>query len=173
MSKNLKSDEFYISNYGTDENINIFKDIQEAYQDSIDNKVHKVSLSEDLVFYENDIGWNYDDTAGLFQSEPVEVYNETLNAQEQIAKFLKNDELADEVIVNDNKISFKILIDEIADNTDITSKEKEDFLSNLNKQLEQIANIEPVTQATQHGNFLLVDINSSPKLSQDIQKEAK
>ena len=68
----LKSEaSFYIANYGTSENIEIFTSYEEAKKVSIDGNVHYASLSgDDCVWLEIDSGWNYEDCSDLFNETP-------------------------------------------------------------------------------------------------------
>lgn len=67
----LKSEvPFYIANYNTTENIEIFTEFAEAKAESIDGNVYKALLSEDCVWFEKDLGWNYEDCSELFQETP-------------------------------------------------------------------------------------------------------
>lgn len=75
-----KSDySFYIANYGTNENIEIFQSFDKAQNFSIDGKVHYAQLDSELVYLEefnSGVEWNYEDKADLFVSSPVEVLKE-------------------------------------------------------------------------------------------------
>ena len=67
----IKSDaKFYMANYGTDENIEIFTDYEAAKKNSVDGIVHCAILSSSCVWYEPDLGWNYEDNIDLFQETP-------------------------------------------------------------------------------------------------------
>lgn len=68
---NLMDNEFYLANYGTDENIEIFKNYYHAKKESIDGNVYRCNLNKELVFFEQDIKeWNYEDKSDLFLDEP-------------------------------------------------------------------------------------------------------
>ncbi|WP_152633284.1 hypothetical protein [Aliarcobacter butzleri] len=70
----LKSDaSFYLANYGTTENVEIFTDYAEAKKNSVDGIVHKAILSSDCVWYEDGLGWNYEDCSHLYSKTPCEV----------------------------------------------------------------------------------------------------
>jgi len=63
---------FYIANYGTSENIEIFQNYEEAKKESIDNRVYQAILNSSDVYF--DIGlnsWNYEDVSGLFLTTPL------------------------------------------------------------------------------------------------------
>lgn len=74
----LKDNEFYIANYGTDENVEIFKSFDEALEESINNEVHKCFLDKNSVYQEKDGSWNYNDNYALFVTKPVVVLKEDL-----------------------------------------------------------------------------------------------
>jgi len=63
--------DFYIANYNTLSNYEISLSEKEMRDISVDGKVHKAKLSSDLVWFEDDIGWNYEDKAELFQTAPT------------------------------------------------------------------------------------------------------
>jgi hypothetical protein len=62
---------FFIANYGTNENIEIFQDRDEAKKASVDGLVHTAILNHSNVWFEDGFGWNYDDDSELFLSEPL------------------------------------------------------------------------------------------------------
>ena len=64
---------FYLANYGTETNIEIFQYFDDAKKESVDGKVYKATLSHTNVWFEKDLGWNYEDDAFLFIDEPLEV----------------------------------------------------------------------------------------------------
>lgn len=61
---------FFISNYGTDVNIEIFQDRDEAKNASVDGLVYIAILNHRNVWFEDGLGWNYEDNSELFLSEP-------------------------------------------------------------------------------------------------------
>ena len=63
---------FYIANYGTMKNIEIFQDINKAKEESADGKVYQAILNGSRVWLEND-DWNYEDTSDLFLKSPTEI----------------------------------------------------------------------------------------------------
>lgn len=67
----LKEDEFYVANYGTEENIEIFKNFFQAKSESVDDIVHIGKFNMDRVWIEDDIGWNYDDVSDLHEELTV------------------------------------------------------------------------------------------------------
>jgi len=67
----LNKNQFYISNYGTMENIEIFKDFNEAKENSINCEVYLVDLNSNHIWEEDGIGWNYNDCSDLFLTTPV------------------------------------------------------------------------------------------------------
>lgn len=70
--KKLKENEFYLANYGTNENIEIFKNYEEAKEESVNNKVYIAELDLDSVWQEDGI-WNYEDNYNLINSKPVKI----------------------------------------------------------------------------------------------------
>ena len=74
MSKVLsKSDlSFYLANYATETNIEIFQSFSKAKQESVNGKVYKATLNRANVWCE-DGEWNYEDNINLFIDEPVEI----------------------------------------------------------------------------------------------------
>lgn len=64
---------FYIANYGTMENIEIFLDYKDAKKESINNEVYEAILNHKNVWYEDDLGWNYEDNSSLFITSPKRV----------------------------------------------------------------------------------------------------
>ncbi len=67
----LKSEAtFYIANYGTMENIEIFTDFEDAKKESIDGNVYCALFSEDCVWYKKGLGRIYEDCSDLFQETP-------------------------------------------------------------------------------------------------------
>ncbi len=73
---NPKSDvTFYLANYGTMENIEIFDNFEDAKTDSSNNKVYKALLNSNNIWFEENLGWNYEDNSELFLSEPILVEN--------------------------------------------------------------------------------------------------
>lgn len=63
---------FYLANYDTDKNIEIFQDFDKAKKESINGKVYKATLNHTNVWFE-DGKWNYEDDSFLFADEPLEV----------------------------------------------------------------------------------------------------
>jgi histone acetyltransferase (RNA polymerase elongator complex component) len=62
---------FYIANYGTNQNIEIFQDYEDAKKESIDNFVHQAILNHSRVYFDIELnGWNYEDKFDLFLSTP-------------------------------------------------------------------------------------------------------
>lgn len=72
LEEDLDSNQFYLANYGTNENIEIFKSFEEAKKESIDNKVYLAELDADSVYEEDGI-WNYEDNYNLIISTPTEI----------------------------------------------------------------------------------------------------
>ncbi len=71
---NLLTDKkFYIANYDTMENIEIFTSFDEAKDESTNDEVYEAILNHKNVWYENGIGWNYEDNSNLFITTPVKV----------------------------------------------------------------------------------------------------
>jgi hypothetical protein len=64
---------FFITNYGTEENIEIFQDYSEAKRESANGEVFKAKLNSNNVWFEEDLGWNYDDSSDLFIDEPFKI----------------------------------------------------------------------------------------------------
>ena len=64
---------FYLANYGTDKNIEIFQDFDEAKKESINDKVFKATLNCSNVWFEDKQGWNYEDNDELFINTPYQV----------------------------------------------------------------------------------------------------
>jgi len=65
---------FFIANYDTDKNIEIFQDYNEAKKVSANGMVYKAVLNHNDVWYEKDLGaWNYNDTFELFVNEPIRI----------------------------------------------------------------------------------------------------
>jgi len=65
---------FFIANYCSEENIEIFQDYNEAKKESVNGMVYKAVLNHDDVWYEKDLGaWNYNDTFELFVNEPIRI----------------------------------------------------------------------------------------------------
>lgn len=71
----LKENEFYMANYGTDENIEIFKNHEEAKKESVDGKIFIATLNKERIYQEPNGKWNYEDKSDLILSSPVEVEN--------------------------------------------------------------------------------------------------
>ena len=71
----MDNKEFYIANYETMKNIEIFDNFKDAKANSSNNKVYKALLNPDNVWLEKDLGWNYEDNSELFLSEPILVEN--------------------------------------------------------------------------------------------------
>lgn len=71
----LKSDmKFYLANYGTEENVEIFTSYDEALNESINDEVHEAVLNYDCIWYDHDLkAWNYEDDSNLFLSTPLKV----------------------------------------------------------------------------------------------------
>ena len=67
----MDNKEFYIANYGTMKNIEIFDNFKDARDNSSNNKVYKALLNQDNVWLEKDLGWNYEDNSELFLSKPI------------------------------------------------------------------------------------------------------
>lgn len=66
---------FYLANYGTMKNIEIFDNFEDAKTESSNNKVYKALLNPDNVWFEENLGWNYEDNSDLFLYEPILVEN--------------------------------------------------------------------------------------------------
>lgn len=64
---------FYLANYGTEKNIEIFDNYNDAKSESSDDKVFKALLNEQNVYFEDGLGWNYEDNSELYLSTPVEI----------------------------------------------------------------------------------------------------
>jgi hypothetical protein len=64
---------FYISNYGTEMNLNIFKTYEEAKEDSCNSVVHTTDVNEEFVYQEDDGQWNYEDTSVTFEDDFIKV----------------------------------------------------------------------------------------------------
>lgn len=68
---NTTNKTFYIANYGTEENIEIFDNYKAALNESIDGKVYKANLNPNNVYFDEELkSWNYEDDSDLFLSEP-------------------------------------------------------------------------------------------------------
>lgn len=52
----MDNKEFYIANYGTMKNIEIFDNFKDAKAESSNNKVYKALLNQDNVWFEEDLG---------------------------------------------------------------------------------------------------------------------
>ena len=63
---------FFLANYGTEKNIEIFQDLDKAKNESSDGKVYKAVLNSDHIWFE-DGNWNYEDKSDLFIEVPIEV----------------------------------------------------------------------------------------------------
>ena len=63
---------FYVSNYGTERNINIFKTYEEANEDSCNGEVHTTDVSDESI-YQEDGQWNYEETSITFLDDFLEV----------------------------------------------------------------------------------------------------
>ena len=73
---NTTNKTFYIANYDTEENIEIFDNYKAALNESIDGNVYKALLNPENVYYEEDIkSWNYEDNSELFLSTPERLEN--------------------------------------------------------------------------------------------------
>ena len=64
---------FYLANYTTEENIEIFQNFDEAKKCSVNGMVYKATLNHENVYFEKDIGWNYEDNFELFLDEPTRI----------------------------------------------------------------------------------------------------
>lgn len=85
METLLHENEFYLSNYGTDKNIEISKDYEEAKKMSMDGNVHIAMLNPKRYYFEDCIdSWNYEDKSDLLMSTPILVWG--INAHNQIVK---------------------------------------------------------------------------------------
>ena len=71
----MDNKEFYLANYGTMKNIEIFDNFEDAKANSSNNKVFKALLNKNNVWFEENLGWNYDDNSELFLSKPTLVTN--------------------------------------------------------------------------------------------------
>ena len=67
----MDNKEFYIANYGTMKNIEIFDNFKDAKANSSNNKVHKALLNSNNIWFEKDLGWNYEDNSELLLSKPI------------------------------------------------------------------------------------------------------
>ena len=63
---------FYLANYGTMENIEIFQDTNKAKNKSSNGKVYRAILNGSCVWLENG-DWNYEDKSDLFLETPTEI----------------------------------------------------------------------------------------------------
>lgn len=73
---NTTNKTFYIVNYDTEENIEIFDNYKAALNESIDGNVYKALLNPDNVYYDEEIkSWNYEDNSELFLSTPERLEN--------------------------------------------------------------------------------------------------
>jgi len=65
---------FFIANYCSEKNSEIFQDYNEAKKESANGMVYKAVLNHNDVWYEKDLGaWNYNDTFELFVNEPIRI----------------------------------------------------------------------------------------------------
>ncbi len=63
---------FYLANYGTEKNIEIFQDYEKAKKESIDNLVYQAILNHSHVYFDINLnGWNYEDKFDLFLTTPL------------------------------------------------------------------------------------------------------
>lgn len=65
--------QFYLANYGTEKNIEIFQSLEKAKKESVDGVVYTAVLNHENVWYEENIGWNYEDNSSLFLTSPIQV----------------------------------------------------------------------------------------------------
>jgi len=105
LEGNIYSDiPFYLANYNTLKNIEIFQKLEQAKEFNPDNPVYKAVLNHERVWYEKDFGWNYENTSDLFLETPY-IPDEFKKLQKlSEAKFKPGDKVD---FVNDNGVIFR------------------------------------------------------------------
>lgn len=73
----LNSDNyFFITNYDSEENINIFSNMNDALNDSPLGNIHKALLNGQTLYYDKEAElWSYQNAYDLYLSNPVQVEN--------------------------------------------------------------------------------------------------
>jgi hypothetical protein len=77
ISKNISEEvgsnlTFYLANYNTEKNIEIFEDFDKAKNESIDNCVYKAILNHSRVWFDAQLNhWIYEDKLDLILSTPI------------------------------------------------------------------------------------------------------
>jgi len=64
---------FYLANYGTEKNIEIFQDLEKAEKESVDGVVYMAVLNHENIWHEENIGWKYEDDSSLFLTSPSKI----------------------------------------------------------------------------------------------------
>lgn len=130
MSRVLDKNEFYLANYASDSNVEIFKNFAEAKEESV-NEVHMAKLNMNRVWLENNTMWYYEDKSDLYQTSPIEVKDDKLlRTYEEI----ENDILEKSTEISKAQNELKLLKLELLESESITLTNKaiDEIIENKN-----------------------------------------